>query len=53
MKVRTLVKFIDKKEGKLREVGDEFTVSKARFKEILSVGAFVEEVKEDESKAES
>lgn len=44
MKVRTLVRFNDLKEGKLREVGDEFTVTKERFAEILKVGKFVEEV---------
>lgn len=44
MKVRTLVRFIDKKEGVTREIGDEFVVSKARYAEILKVGPFVEEV---------
>lgn len=44
MKVKTLVRFQDLKADVIREVGEEFTVSKARFKEILSVGPFVEEV---------
>lgn len=51
MKVRTIVRFNDKKEGKLREIGEEFTVSKARYNEILKVGPFVEEVP-SEKKAE-
>lgn len=50
MKVRTIVRFNDKKEGVTREIGDEFTVSKARFAEILKVGPFVEEVKAEEDK---
>lgn len=45
MKVRTVVRFHDKKEGVTREIGDEFVVSKARFAEIVKVGPFVEEVK--------
>ena len=47
MKVRALIKFKDLKEEKVREIGDEFIVSKARFEEILEVGQFVEEVEED------
>lgn len=50
MKVKTLVKFQDAKEDKLREVGDEFIVSKERYKEILEAGNFVEEVEEDGDK---
>lgn len=49
MKVRTLVRFNDKKEGVTREVGDEFVVSKARFAEIVKVGSFVEEVKAEKT----
>lgn len=45
MRVKTVVRFIDKKEGVTREIGDEFVCSKARFAEILKVGPFVEEVK--------
>lgn len=45
MRVKTVVRFIDKKESVTREIGDEFTCSKARFAEILKVGPFVEEVK--------
>lgn len=47
MKVRTLVTFNDLKEKQRREIGDEFIVSKERYEEILKVGKFVEEVKED------
>lgn len=49
MRVKTLVRFRDLKEGKLREIGEEFTCSKARFAEILKVGPFVEEVKTDKA----
>ena len=45
MKAKTLVRFNDRKEGVTREVGEEFTCTKARFAEILKVGPFVEEVK--------
>lgn len=47
MKVRTLVTFNDLKEKQRREIGDEFIVSKERYEEILKVGKFVDEVKED------
>ena len=49
MKVKTLVRFRDKKKGEIREVGEEFTCSKARFEEILKVGEFVEEIPKDEA----
>lgn len=49
MKVKTVVKFHDLKEGKLREIGEEFTCTKARFAEILKVGPFVEEVKAEKT----
>lgn len=45
MKVKTIVKFRDLKAGVTREVGDEFTCTKARYAEIRKVGPFVEEVK--------
>ena len=44
MKVKAIVKFNDLKEGVVREIGDEFTVSKERYEQILKVGPFVEEV---------
>lgn len=48
MRVRTLVRFSDLKEKKVREVGDEFEVTKARLDEINSASkvALVEVVKE-------
>lgn len=49
MKVKTLVKFRDLKEGVTREIGEEFVCSKARFAEILKVGPFVEEVKAEKT----
>lgn len=52
MKVKTVVKFKDLKEGKLREIGEEFTCTKARYNEIRKVGPFVEEVKPEEKTAE-
>lgn len=36
MKVKTIRKFKDLKENKIREKGDIFTVSQERFKEINS-----------------
>ena len=47
MKVKTIVRFRDLKENKIREIGEEFTVSKERYDEILKVGNFVEEVVEE------
>lgn len=47
MKVRVLVKFNDLKEKVLREIGDEFIVSKSRYEEILTAGDLIEEVKEE------
>ena len=51
MKAKVIQKFIDKETGNVREVNEEFTCTKKRFAEILSVGKFVEEIKE-ETKAE-
>ena len=53
MKVRTIKRFIDKKEGVTREAGDEFTCSKKRYEEILKVGELVEEIKENEVEADA
>lgn len=50
MRVITKVKFKDLKDKKIREIGEEFVVSKERYDEILKVGKFVEEVKEEEKK---
>ncbi len=46
MKVRALIKFKDLKEDKIREIGEEFIISKERYEEILKVGVFVEEIEE-------
>lgn len=46
MKVRALIKFKDLKEDKIREIGDEFIISKERYEEILKVGVLVEEIEE-------
>lgn len=46
MKVKTLVRFNDLKEGVTRSIGEEFTCSKARYDEILKVGPFVEALPE-------
>ena len=53
MKVRTIKRFVDKKESVTREVGDEFTCTKKRYEEILKVGKFVEEIKENEVEADA
>lgn len=47
MKVRVTRNFYDKANDKvLRKAGDELVISQERYKEILSVGDFVEEIKE-------
>lgn len=48
MRVRTLIRFSDLNANKVREVGDEFEVTKARLDEINSASkvALVEVVKE-------
>ena len=47
MKVRVIRDFYDKANDKvLRKAGDELVISQERYKEILSVGDFVEEIKE-------
>jgi len=51
LKVRVIRDFYDlANNDTLRKVGDEFVVSQERYKEILSVGDFVEEIKEDKPK---
>lgn len=47
MKVRVLERFKDLKENVMREIGDEFIVSKSRYEEILTAGDLIEEVKEE------
>lgn len=46
MKVKVLKPFRDKVTGELRKAGDEFTCTKKRYNEILSVDVLVEEIKE-------
>lgn len=46
MMVETVVRFRDKKEGCIREIGDTFRCSKERYDEILKVGPFVKQVKQ-------
>ena len=47
MKVRVIRDFYDKANDEvLRKAGDELVISQERYKEILSVGDFVEEIKE-------
>ena len=47
MKVKVLKPFRDKVTGEMRKVGDEFTCTKKRYTEILSVDLLVEEIKEE------
>lgn len=51
MRARTLIRFSDLKSKKVREVGDEFEVTKTRLDEINSAlkVALVEVIKEKES----
>lgn len=42
MKVKVLVKFIDKHTGGIHRVGEEFDCTPERYEEILSKGNFVE-----------
>lgn len=50
MKAITIRKFKDLKEGKTRQVGETFIVSKSRFREINSAGhgELIQEVDEGE-----
>lgn len=47
MKVRTIKRFNDLKDKKVREIGDEFEVTQKRLEEILKVGKLVEVVQEN------
>jgi hypothetical protein len=49
VRAKVVQKFIDKHTNEVRNVGDEFTCTKKRFNEILSVGEFVVEIKEDKA----
>ena len=48
MKVKTVQRFRDLKENEVREVGDEFIVSKERFEELSASGELIAEVEEVE-----
>ncbi len=50
MKVETVVRFRDLKAGCIREIGEQFTVSKERYKE-LEKARVAKEVKESEETA--
>lgn len=49
MKVKVLEKFKDKYTGKVHKKGEVFTAKKERVEEILKVGKFVEEVKDEKT----
>lgn len=51
MTVKVVKKFKDKVTGEIRHTGEKITVSKERFKEIESVGHFIEEIKSKKEKA--
>lgn len=54
MKVKVLRNFYDKANDEtLRKAGDELVISQERYEEILSVGDFVEEIKEVEEDKET
>lgn len=48
MKVKTLIKFRDLEEGRIREIGDVFKVTERRCEELTShpFGILVEKIKE-------
>ena len=47
MKVKVIGRFKDKHTNEIHKVGDILTISKERCDEILTVGNFVEEIKEE------
>ena len=51
MKVKVIDKFRDKHTKKIHNVGDVLTISQERCDEILTVGNFVEEIKEEPKEA--
>lgn len=44
MKAKVLKPFKDKYSGEIYKVGEKITVTRERFEEIMSVGAFLEKV---------
>lgn len=51
MKAETIVRFRDLKAGKIREIGEQFHVSKERYKE-LEKRRLVKEVREEPQETE-
>lgn len=47
MKAKVIKTFKDKHSGEIYKVGDILTISRDRYKEILSVEPLVEEIKEE------
>ena len=45
MKAKVLMTFRDKYTGRLYRKGEEITLARERFEEILSVHPFIEEIK--------
>lgn len=50
MKLKVLVKFIDKHTGNLHNVGEVFEATEERLQEIMSVGNYVSVVEEEAPK---
>lgn len=46
---KVIVRFRDKKTGKIYKVGDVVKFTKKRAEEILKVGKFIEEIKEEKA----
>lgn len=47
MKAKVLRAFKDKHNGKMYQIGEEITITKDRYEEILTVGNLVEEIKKE------
>ena len=53
MKVKTVKKFYDRHTHRIHRVGEEMTITQERYEEIMSVGAFVRVIDEDDAPAAS
>ena len=53
MKVKVTNKFRDKYTKKIHRVGEEMEIAKARYEEIMSAGAFVRVIDENDAQAAS
>lgn len=53
IEVKVKKEFLDRRTGKKRKVGEKFTVTDARLREIKRSGDFVEIVKATEPKKEN